>query len=171
MTDPPRRPPRPEVFPPPLPPRPLVSEPFPKAKSDPPRVLTDDGLKQLSDTPPPDARRMRSTPPEGMPLPQRGVEASSSGPLEDIIREQRIIIAHQREKITEFNAQARERTSSPVPSPPRSRALVAGKVGLNLGKYTTLAIGALGLVDVAVGLWFPEYVGPMKVLKNLVGIP
>jgi len=164
MTDRPKLPPRPEVFPPPLPG--AFREPFPKAKSDPPRVLTDDGLRQLADTPPPNARRSSSTPPEGMPLPQRHVEQSSSGPLEDIIREQRIIIAHQRERMLELTTSP---SQSPIPSPPRSRAVVAGKVTLNIGKYATLFTGALGLVDVAVGIWWPDYVGPLRVLLQMLG--
>lgn len=164
MTDKPR-PPRPDGYPPPLPPRPLVDEPFPKAKSDPPLQH----LHPLHDTPPPDARRRtHSTPPDGMPLPRRNQEVSQSGPLEDTIRELRLTNVLLREKLTAVSSLT---SPSPVPGPPKSRAAVAGKVGINLGKYGTLVFGVLGLADVVVGLWFPEYLGPLGMVKRVIGIP
>lgn len=159
MTEPPR-PPRRGNFPPPLPPRPLVGEPFPKAKSEPPPLDT---------TPAPDAQRMRSTPPSGsLLLSDIATQLPPDDPRDALIRDLQLTVRLYREKLTEAHPNT---APSPVPSPPRSRAAVAGKLSLNLGKYTTLAVGVLGLADVVVGLWFPEYLGPLGLLKRALGVP
>lgn len=159
MTEP--KPPRPR--PPPVPSLPLSKEPFLPADSERPPPLP-----QLDSTPAPDARRSRSTPPSGSLLLSHLAEQLSDDPREQLIKDQALTIKLYQQRVTEL---ARNAAPSPVPAPPRSRAAVAGKMGLNLGKYTTLVVGALGLVDVALGIWAPEYSGPFKLLKNALGIP
>ena len=157
MTERPK-PPRPDAFPPPLPG--AFSEPFPKAKSDPP--------DPLHMTPAPEAHRMRSTPPEGMPLPRRHAEQSHSSPLEDTIRELRLTNVLLREKLT---AAVSLTTPLPVSEPPKSRAIVAGRAALNVGKYTAVIVGVLGLAMQVAALWRPDLVGPLQSLLRLFGVP
>ncbi len=148
-------------LPPPLPPRPIVPEPF----------------VDLTETPEPQSIRMRSTPPSGSLLLRREVERLSEDPKDATIRELRIIIGHQRQALIDGQPAPMPNTvPSPIPdAAPKSRAAVvaagAGKVGFNLGKYTTLVVGALGLADVVVGLWFPQYKGPLATIKGALGIP
>ena len=155
--------------PPPLPPREAPRQPYPKAKSDPPPLPV---LHPLHDTPPPHARRTLSTPPEGMPLPRRNAEPSQSSPLEDTIRDLRMTNLLLRERLTAVSSLTSP-SVEPGPSAPKSKAQIAvavgGKLGLSLGKYTTLVTGVLGLVDVIVALWFPDYVGPLRALLQLLG--
>ncbi len=143
--------------PPPLPPR----QPYPKAKSDPP----------LDMTPAPDARRMRSTPPSGSLLLAREVERLNEDPRDEVIRELRQTIVLYRERLTTLQTAMPNTSPSLTPEAPKSRAQVVGKVGFNLGKYGTHIVGILALADVVVGLWLPEYKGPLASLKSLLGIP
>lgn len=174
-----------------------MREPFPKAKSEPPpafrRALDCPahdtrctallcvldplhplnagrqlGASGLDTTPAPDARRSHSTPPSGSLLLSHLVDQLSDDPRDQLIKDQRLTIQLYQERLTALQRNAQP---SPIPAPPRSRAAVAGKVSLNLGKYTTLAIGVLGLADVVVGLWFPEYVGPLGMVKRVLGVP
>lgn len=156
------KPPRPR--PPPVPSLPLSREPFPPADSERPPPLPG----QLDVTPPPDARRSNSTPPSGSLLLSHLAEQLSDDPREQLIKDQALTIKLYQQRVTELSRNA---APSPVPQPPRSRAAVAGKASLNLGKYTTLIFGVLGLADVVVGLWFPEYVGPLGMLKRALGVP
>lgn len=160
--------------PPPLPPRPVPGwaksfqqEPFPPApKSEPPP-----GQPQvLADTPAPDARRTNSTPPSGSLMLSHLVDQLSEDPREQLIKDQALTIKLYQQRVTELS-QMPNTAPSPVPTPPRSKAIAAGKVGLNIGKYTALVSGVLALADVIVGLWFPQYSGPLTMLKSLVGIP
>ena len=151
-----------------MPPRPLVREPFPKVKSDPPPPLSP-APSSLGDTPPPDAeRRMRSTPPSGSLMLSHLVDGLTEDPREQLIKDQQLTIKLYQQRVTELS---RNSKPSPAPLPPRSRAVVAGKFGLNLGKYGTLVVGVLGLADVVVGLWFPEYLGPLGMVKKALGMP
>lgn len=160
MADP-TKPPRPR--PPPVPSLPLSKEPFPPADSERPPPLP-----QLDSTPAPDARRSNSTPPSGSLLLRHLAEQLSDDPREQLIRDQALTIKLYQQRVTELSRNA---TPSPVPAPPRSTAQLAGKVSLNIGKYTALATGILGLADVVVGLWFPEYLGPLGMVKRLLGAP
>ena len=64
-------------------------------------------------------------------------------------------------------------TPSPVPTvePPKSRALIAGKAALNVGKYTAIIVGVLGLAMQAAAIWRPDLVGPLQSLLRLFGVP
>ncbi len=147
-------------FPPPLPPRPLVREPFAKVKSDPPQPL--------GDTPAPESMRMRSTPPSGSVLLSREVEQMSEDPRDQMIRDLRLTNILYREKLTAANMP--NTSPSPIPEPPKSRAVMAAGAAMNVGKYTALAVGVLGLAVQVASIWRPDLVGPLQNLLKLFGV-
>jgi hypothetical protein len=48
---------------------------------------------------------------------------------------------------------------------------VAGKAALNVGKYTAVIVGVLGLAVQVASLWRPDLVGPLQTLLKLFGVP
>jgi hypothetical protein len=58
-----------------------------------------------------------------------------------------------------------------TPEAPKSRAVVAGKAALNVGKYTAVIVGVLGLAVQVASLWRPDLVGPLQTLLKLFGVP
>ena len=157
MTERPK-PPRPDAFPPPLPG--AFSEPFPKAKSDPP--------DPLHMTPAPEAHRMRSTPPSGSLMLARQMERLSEDPKDEMIRELRQTIVLYRERLTALQTNT---APSLVPEAPKSRAVAASKAALNVGKYTAVVIGVLGLAMQVAAIWRPDLVGPLQSLLRLFWVP
>ena len=170
VTDKPR-PPRPGVRPPPLPGS-LQGEPFGKSKS----AIPPPSERENRDEIPPPTLRMRSTPPSGTLLLRRETELlrrDNDDPKDQLIRELLTKLAAKTKVESDLTGVIHLPPPSKVPHEPAppSRAQVAGKLGFNLGKYTTLVIGVLGLADVVVGIWWPQYSGPFKLLRNAVGIP
>lgn len=153
MTD---KPPRPRQ-PPPLPGSlrgPPFDEPFPKAKSEPPAQLD-----PMHDTPPPDANRMRSTPPSGSLLLSHLAERlPPDDPRDQLIQD---LLAKVRLLSATNDAADRLDAASPttpVPVSVRTRtkreiAAVAGKV---MGKWSLLLF-LLPLLGPVVAKRWPAY--------------
>ncbi len=142
-------------LPPPLPPRPIVPEPF----------------VDLTETPEPQSIRMRSTPPSGSLLLRREVERLSEDPKDAEIRDLRMTNVLYRERLAAVQASMPNTSPSLTPEAPKSRAVVAGKAALNVGKYTAVIVGVLGLAVQVASLWRPDLVGPLQTLLKLFGVP
>jgi hypothetical protein len=106
------------------------------------------------------------------------VDQVCEDPRDQVIRDLRLINDLYREKLTLATLSSTDPSAVPEAPPseaPKSRARVAGAVvgtvGFHLGKYTTYVVGVLGIADVVVGLWWPEYKGPLGQMKSLLGIP
>jgi hypothetical protein len=137
--------------PPPLPG--AFKEPFPKAKSDP---------SPLSDTPAPESIRMRSTPPEGTPLPRRTAEQSYASPLEDTIRDLRLTNVLLREKLT-----AATSLTTPSPPPVSLRTMTKRELAKVGGKWTILLTVAALALPVAAKKW-PAYADIIEYVRSLL---
>ena len=153
MTDERPKPLRP--FPPPLPGS-LQGEPFlPAPKSEPP----------LADTPVPESRRMRSTPPDGTPLPRRNAEQSHSSPLEDTIRDLRLTNVLLREKLTAVTSLTTP--SPPPPTPVSLRTMTKREIAKLGGKWTTLFAIAAIVLPIAAKKW-PAYADIIEYVRSLL---
>jgi hypothetical protein len=126
----------------------LQGEPFP---------LADD---------PPNAFRMRSTPPSGSLLLNREVEQMSEDPREQTIRDLRQTIVLYRERLTALSA-----TQSPVPSdaPPKSKAMAVAGSAWNATKVLGVVTLLLTLAGQLAAIYRPGLVGPLQALLDALG--
>ncbi len=111
---------------------------------------------------------MRSTPPSGSVLLSREVEQMSEDPRDQMIRDLRLTNILYREKLTAANMP--NTSPSPIPEAPKSRAVLAAGAAMNIGKYTALAVGVLGLAVQVASIWRPDLVGPLQNLLKLFGV-
>lgn len=125
----------------------------------------------LTETPEPQSIRMRSTPPSGSLLLRREVERLSEDPKDAEIRDLRMTNVLYRERLAAVQASMPNTAPSLTPEAPKSRAAIAGKLTLNLGKYTALVVGVLGIAAQIAHIWRPDLEGPLQTLLKWVGQP
>lgn len=133
----------PRKQPPPLPPRPLVTEPFVDLTAEP----QPDTVRTRRDEMPPPHLSQNPGELEEPPLTRR--EASS-------LRQELILL---REALP----------TRPESLSPPSKRQQATRALLDVGKYTAIVAGVLGLVTEVARIWRPDLVGPLETLRRLLG--
>lgn len=125
-------------------------------------------------------RVLTADPADPMTDEERAAETQRSGPRRDAIPPPAL------DALTESTAQllrrelALTRESLPtvptvsgpaVSEPPKSRAAAGAKLTLNVGKYTALVVGALGIAAQIAHIWRPDLEGPLQTVLKLFGAP
>jgi len=108
---------------------------------------------------------MRSTPPDGTPLPRRNAEQSHSSPLEDTIRDLRLTNVLLREKLTAVTSLTTP--SPPPPTPVSLRTMTKREIAKLGGKWTTLFAIAAIVLPIAAKKW-PAYADIIEYVRSLL---